>query len=44
MKPHPEKKTPFPFWPFVGILLCLLLMGYGMADIIRGLIQDFLRR
>jgi len=37
------KKAPFPFWPFLGILLCLLLMGYGMLDIIRNLIRDFLR-
>lgn len=34
-----DEKTPFPFWPFLGILLCLLLMGYGIVDIIRGLVR-----
>jgi hypothetical protein len=39
----PSEKTTLPFWPFLGLLLCLLLMGYGMVDIIRNLIRDFLR-
>ena len=42
--PHkmPPDKSPFPFWPFVLLLLCLLGMGYGMLDIIRGLARDLL--
>jgi hypothetical protein len=39
----PSKKTPFPFWELLFLLLCLLGMGYGVVDIIRGLIRDFLR-
>jgi len=43
MPKKPPEKTPFPFWPFLGVLLCLLLIGYGMLDVIRNLIHDFLR-